>query len=76
MANGKWQVRFDKGKAYSYNDINIKWLKDPVAFNPAKSVVYQNKLPLTGADKIFDFGEYIRIFFVTGHKKVYHRKEL
>ncbi len=74
--NGKWQVVFTTGKAYSYNYLSIVWLKDPTSVHPAKTVVYQNNQPLSGVEKIFDFGDYLRICFGTGYKKVYRRQEI
>lgn len=74
--NGKWQVGFGRGKRYSYNYSNVQWLKDPVSLNPLTTVVYQNNHPLSGINKILDFGEYIRTCFVTGYKKVFSRQEV
>lgn len=74
--NGKWQVKFIKGKTYSYQHHSVEWYRNPVLLDPAITVVYQNNQPLYGVEKIFDFGGYIRIYFVTGYKKVYCRKEI
>lgn len=74
--NGKWKVEFKKDKTYSYNYLNVLWLKNPVSINPATTVVYQSNQPLSGVDKIFDFGDYIRICFVTGFKKVFRSQEI
>ena len=73
--NGKWQVEFIKGKTYTYNYLSVVWLKGPTS-HPATTVVYQNNQPLSGVEKILDFGDYIRICFVTGYKKVYRRQEI
>ena len=72
----KWQVEFAKGKTYAYNYPNVQWLKVSVSLPPATTVVYQNNQPLSGVEKIFDFGDYIRICFVTSYKKVYRRQEI
>lgn len=74
--NNKWQIEFGKDKTYAYNQQNVQWLKDPVSINRSTSVVYQNNHPLSGVDKIFDFGDYIRICFMTGYKKVYLSQEI
>lgn len=74
--NSKCQVEFSNYKTYSYNYLNVQWYKNPVSFLPEITVVYQNDQPLSGVDKIFDFGDYIRICFVTGYKKVYPRQEI
>jgi len=74
--NGKWQVQFERDKTYSYNYRNVKWLREPVALLGATTIVYQNNQPLSGVDKIFVFGDYIRICFVTGYKKVYPSRDI
>lgn len=74
--NGKWQVQFGQGKTYSYGYLNVQWLRDPVVHTGDATVVYQNKQPLSGVEKIYDFGEYIRICFVSGYKKVYGRGQI
>ncbi len=74
--NGKWQVKFATGRAYSYNYLNVLWLRNPVSLDAETTVVYKNNQPLSGVAKIFDFGGYIRICFVTGYKKVYRNQEL
>ena len=74
--NGKWNVEFHRDKVYPYNYLNVQWLKKPVLLNPATTVVYQNNQPLSGVSKIFDFGDYIRICFVTGYSKVYSKQEI
>ena len=74
--NSKWQVGFAKGKTYSYNYPNVQWLKDPVSLLGATTVVYHNNQSLSGVEKIFDFGDYIRICFVTGYQKVYRSQEI
>jgi len=58
-ANGKWQVKFVRGRIYSYNYSSVQWLKNPVSFNGETTVVYENNQPLSGVDKIFDFGGYM-----------------
>lgn len=74
--NGKWQVKFARDRIYSYNYLNVKWLRNPVSLDAETTVIYENNQPLSGVDKIFDFGSYIRICFVTGYKKVYRSQEL
>lgn len=74
--NGKWQVTFESGKTYSYGYHNVKWLKNPKLLNLDTTVVYENGQPISGVNNILDFGEYIRICFVTGRKRVYDRQEI
>lgn len=74
--NGKWQVQFGTNKTYSYNYSNVQWHRDPVSLLGETTVVYQNDQTISGVDKIFDFGDYIRICFVTGYKKVYGKREI
>lgn len=74
--NGKWQVTFEGGKTYSYGYHNVKWLKNPVLLHSETTVVYENGQLISGIDKILIFGEYIRICFVTGHKRVFDRQEI
>jgi len=75
--NRQWQVGFKKGgPTYSYNYNNVVWLRNPVSLDPAATVLYQDNQPLSGVEKIFDFGEYIRICYVTGYKRVYSSREI
>lgn len=74
--NGKWHVTFAKGKTYSYNYLNVMWLKSPVILDSATTIVYENGHPLSGVKTIFDFGEYLRICFINGYQKVYPSREI
>ena len=74
--NGKWHITFEKGKTYSYNYLNVVWLKNPVISDSAATIVYENSHPLSGVKMIYDFGEYIRICFETGYMKVYPSREI
>ena len=73
---GKWQITFANGKPYSYNYLNVQCLKNPVVLDSATTLVYKDNQPLSRVDKIFDFGEYIRICFPNGYSKVYPRPEI
>jgi len=73
---GKYKVTFLQGETYAYNYTNVQWFKNPVSLDSATTVVYKDSQPVSGVDKILDFEEYKRICFVTGFKKVYHRKEI
>ena len=73
---GKWHITFGKGKTYSYNYLNVVWLKEPVISDAAAMVVYENNHPLSGVKMIYDFGEYIRICFETGNNKIYPSSEI
>ena len=76
LENDRWQVTFGKGKTYSYNNSNVQWLKDPITHSGETIVVYHNNFPVSGVDKIFDFGAYKRICYVTGYKKVFQKHEI
>jgi len=41
--------------------------------NSNTCVIYDNNLPLTGIVKILDFGDYVRLIFKTGYKRLYPR---
>jgi superfamily I DNA and/or RNA helicase len=73
---GKWQVKFSNNKSYSYNYLNVQWLREPVSLPGSTTVVYQKDQPLSGVNKIFVFGDYIRVCCMTGYKKVYHSREI
>ena len=74
--NGKWQVQFGNNKTFYYNYSNVQWLKDPNSLPEATTVVYHNKQALSQVYKILDFGEYVRICFESGYRKVYGKNEL
>lgn len=75
--DGKWQVEFSGNKTYACNYANMKWLKNPTMLDPATTMLYHNNQPLSGFDKILDFGEYIRLIrYSTGYKRVYSKHEL
>jgi superfamily I DNA and/or RNA helicase len=75
--NGKVQVVFKNStQIFEYNPVNVKWLKDPVSYDTATTVVYKDKQPLSGVKRILDFREFIRIGYIKGYHKVYPRKEL
>jgi len=40
-ANGKWQVKFIRGRVYSYNYSSVQWLKNLVSFDGETTVVYE-----------------------------------
>lgn len=74
--DGSWQVNFGGNKTYSYNYHNVKWLRNPEIYSPATTVVYHNNQPLSGIEKILYFGDYIRVCFATGYKKIYRSQEV
>ncbi|TCT15498.1 superfamily I DNA and/or RNA helicase [Natranaerovirga pectinivora] len=73
---GKWQVTFNDNKVWSYGYNNIKWLKDPIIINHENYFVYDNDQPLTGIGKILDFGDYYRIIYKSGYKKIFPRRSI
>lgn len=75
--NGKWRVvYYNNSTAYSYNYINVVWHKNPKIINHETYVVYDNDQPVSGIVKILDFGEYVRLIFKTGYKKVCPRSSI
>lgn len=74
--DGKYKVTFLQGKTYTYNYGNVLWFKNPVSLDSVTSVVYEDKHPISGVEKILDFEEYIRLLFVNDYQKVYHRNEI
>lgn len=72
--NGKWLVRYQtNSKVYSYNFLNVSWYKDPKIIDYETCMVYENNLPVTDVIKILDFGDYVRLIFKSGYKKVCER---
>ncbi|MDD2215334.1 MAG: AAA domain-containing protein [Eubacteriales bacterium] len=75
--NRKWIVRYhNNSAAYSYNYHNVEWHREPQIINHETSAVYELDQPLSGIVKILDFGDYIRILFMSGYKKVYRRSSI
>jgi superfamily I DNA and/or RNA helicase len=75
--NGKWIVRYhNNGTEYSYNYHNVEWHRESKIINHETYAVYELDQPLSGIVKILDFGDYIRILFKNGYKKVYRRSSI
>ncbi|WP_218007882.1 AAA domain-containing protein [Neobacillus drentensis] len=75
--NGKWLIRFqNNSKVYKYNYENVIWHRDPKIIDHETSMIYENNLPITGMIKILDFGDYIKLIFKTGYKKLYERSRI
>lgn len=75
--NKKWKIKFkNNNKIFSYHYDNVTRYKDPKLIDCNTSVVYENNLPITGIIKILDFGEYVRLLFKTGYKRVYNRSTI
>ncbi|MEH7248301.1 AAA domain-containing protein, partial [Neobacillus niacini] len=55
---------------------NVAWSKEPILIDSNTCVIYENNLPITGVIKILDFGEYVRLLFRTGYKRVYNRSSI
>jgi hypothetical protein len=51
-------------------------VKDPKEINANTHIIYDNNQPISGIVKILDFGEYIRVLFKIGYKKVYKRSNI
>lgn len=75
--NGKWILSYHNSSTeYSYNYNNVEWHRDPKMINHDTTVIYESDQPLSGIVKILDFGEYIRVLFKSGYKKVYQRSNV
>lgn len=75
--NSKWQiVYYNNSKVYRYNYLNIEWYKNPISIDRETSIVYENGQPVSGIAQIHDFGNYVRLIFKTGYKKVYPRSSI
>jgi superfamily I DNA and/or RNA helicase len=74
---GRWKVSYcNNSREYKYNFINVVWYKDPKEINANTHIIYDNNQPISGIVRILDFGEYIRILFKTGYKKVYRFSDI
>ncbi len=77
LENDKYIIKFGKGQPYTYNYNKVQWLKGPECFCGSSVVAYQDNIPLSGVDKIYDFGEYIKIFFTYhNYSEVYKSQDL
>lgn len=75
--NGKWRVNYNNNSsAYCYNYHNLEWYRHPEIINHETYAVYEDEQSLEGIVKILDFGDYVRIIFKNGYKKVYPRSSL
>lgn len=75
--NGKWMVKYENNnKVYHYIFENIIWFRNPKISNPENCIIYENNHPITGIIKILDFGDYIKLLFKTGFKKIYKRTQI
>ena len=52
----KYNISFDQGKIYSYGCYNVQWFSNPTILDPSGTVIYQDNMPVSGVEKIFDFG--------------------
>lgn len=76
-AHQKWHIKYvNSPKIFPYNYLNVIKLEDPMIKNPETCVVYENNLPISGIVKILVFGDYVRLIFKSGYKKVYRRTSL
>lgn len=73
---GKYIVTFMDGKTYEYAYQNVQWLKNPQVLDPKNHIVYKGKLPLTGIQSIYIFGDWVKIRFVSGYAQTYPRYQL
>lgn len=75
--NGKWRIiYYNNSTAYTYNYANVVWHRNPTVINNQTYVVYHNNQAISGIVKIIDFGDYVRLIFKTGYKKVYLKSNI
>lgn len=75
--NGKWRVVYcNNSTEYSYNYNNIEWYSNPGIIIDNGYIIFDKEQPLSGIEKIFDFGSHIRIIFKSGYKKVYSKSSI
>lgn len=75
--DSKWRViYYNNSTEYTYNYINVVWQRNPKIINHEMYVVYEYDQPLSGIEKVLDFGDYIRIMFKNGYRKVYGRSSI
>ncbi|SFC94983.1 AAA domain-containing protein [Bacillus sp. UNCCL81] len=77
LVKDKFEVKYrNSSKSYCYNSLNVCWYKDPKVYDPKKWLVYENNSPVNGVFTILDFGEYIKLKFQSGYKKLYKKSEI
>ncbi|WP_197028400.1 AAA domain-containing protein [Bacillus sp. EB01] len=75
--NRIWVIKFiNSQRAFSYNYLNVVKLENPERKNPDTHVVYEQNRPISGVVEIIVFGEYVRLIFKSGYKRVYKRSSL
>ena len=75
--NGKWMVRYQNNqKVYSYSYENVVLYKNPNILDHHTCMVYENNVPISGVITIIDFGDYVKLFFKSGAKKLYLKSNI
>ena len=75
--NGKWMVRYQNNqKVYSYSYENVVLYKNPNILDHHTCMVYENNVPISGVITIIDFGDYVKLFFKSGAKKLYPKSNI
>jgi hypothetical protein len=74
--DGKWYVTYNNGRTYPYNYISVQWLKKSTLLDASATLIYENNQPVSGIRTILDFGDYIRVCFVVGYRKVYRKRDI
>jgi hypothetical protein len=79
-ATGKYEIRFNTGKIYTYNYESVVWIKNPVKRNPADYEIIHNGKSLFKIKEIYDFEyrkiNYWHICFDNNTNADYERKNL
>ncbi|WP_196493749.1 AAA domain-containing protein [Ornithinibacillus caprae] len=75
--NGIWKIKYhNTNKEYPYKKEDVRFLSEPKSIDPKINIVYANDQPISGINKILDFGSHIRIIFNSGFKKIYKSSEI
>ncbi|WP_186579753.1 AAA domain-containing protein [Aquibacillus kalidii] len=70
--NGKYTIKYyNSQKEYGYNESNITRLTNPINIDANTSIVYEHAKPISGINRILDFGSYIKLTFNNRYTKVY-----
>ena len=56
-ATKKWDIQYIGGKLYSYNYMNVDWLKDPKILDPKMYSISRNGKEFNHIKVIYDFSK-------------------
>ena len=71
--NGKFRVRFNNSKVYTYSSANVVWKQSPTSIDPEQYIIYEDEVPLNGLSEILDFGSHVKVIYNGGYEKCFER---